>query len=244
MVYRQDTDLEFLQNCDNSDLDILVKYLTTDKSGDERWNCDLPSEPRYKQHNPKHTLYWDLIAAEFQTYGSNFFTTQIFRGGKGMLYRDILIDVAKRLKVNFNDESKTEVIEMNLLMKVLTDAVNKMSIEELREMVENLNIKPNNMTSEGVVAALQVAIKLGGFAPYKLAVIIANAVAKQLIGKGLTFAANATLTKTISIFAGPIGWVLNGLWLIFDLAGPAYRITIPCVIQIAYMRAKLIYSNK
>ncbi len=32
------------------------KYcLTTDKSGDERWNCDLPTEPRYKQHNPKHT---------------------------------------------------------------------------------------------------------------------------------------------------------------------------------------------
>jgi len=29
MVYRQDTDLEFLQNCDNSDLDILVKYLVS-----------------------------------------------------------------------------------------------------------------------------------------------------------------------------------------------------------------------
>ena len=44
------------------------------------------------------------------------------------------------------------------------------------------------------------------------------------------------LTKTASLLTGPIGWVITGLWTAIDLAGPAYRVTIPAVIQVAYLR--------
>ncbi|MDW2646713.1 ubiquinol-cytochrome C chaperone family protein, partial [Citrobacter sp. HN-141] len=42
-------------------------------------------------------------------------------------------------------------------------------------------------------------------------------------------------------FAGPVGWVLSSLWLLIDLAGPAYRVTLPSCIFIAYMRQKHLY---
>ena len=37
--------------------------------------------------------------------------------------------------------------------------------------------------------------------------------------------------------------VLTGLWTAIDIAGPAYRVTIPCVIQIAFLRAKMNYGE-
>ena len=71
-----------------------------------------------------------------------------------------------------------------------------------------------------------------------MAVIVANQIAVIVAGRGLAFAANAALTRTIGAFAGPIGWALLSLWTIFDIAGPAYRITIPCVVHVAYLRIK------
>jgi len=44
-------------------------------------------------------------------------------------------------------------------------------------------------------AALQTAIQATGFAPYKLAVIVANGMANAVLGHGLAFAASAGLTK-------------------------------------------------
>ncbi|WP_338420424.1 hypothetical protein, partial [Aeromonas veronii] len=38
---------------------------------------------------------------------------------------------------------------------------------------------------------------------------------------------------------GPIGWVISGVWAAVDLAGPAYKVTIPCVIHVAMLRKKL-----
>ena len=67
--------------------------------------------------------------------------------------------------------------------------------------------------------------------------------AKFLTGRGLTIAANAALTKWLSVFAGPIGWAVTALWTVIDIAGPAYRVTIPAVIQIAYMRQKPRYAG-
>lgn len=71
---------------------------------------------------------------------------------------------------------------------------------------------------------------------YKTALIVANTVWKILFGHGLSFAANRTITKGISVFAGPIGWAITGAWTLVDLSGPAYRVTIPAVIQIAFLR--------
>ena len=234
--YRFDPDLEFLQRCDQADLDILVTYLTKTKKGKGRITETLTLEPRFKEFQPNHIKYWDLIAAELQHFGANTFVTLV--RGEGVLYRKILIEVCSRLKVNFNKKSPVEVIEMNLLMKILIDSLDKMDSEELKKVVEALNLKTAIFTKEAVIAALQAAMRMGGFAGYQIAVIVANAVAKALLNRGFSVGANAALSRWIGVFVGPIGWVLTGIWTLVDIASPAFRVTIPAVIQVAYMRIK------
>ncbi len=237
MAYRYDNDLEFLKTCSAEELDVLVKLLTIDKDGEKRITEELTQSQRYKSDFPEHNLYWDLIAAELQCFGANSIVT-LFRGGKGVTYREILTDVCKKMKVNFNDNSSCEMIEQNLLMKILTDSMDKMSPAELQEITKELDLKTTNFTKEAIVIALQASIRIGGFASYQVALIVANSVAKMLVGRGLALAANAGLTRAMSIFAGPVGWTLTGAWTIADLSGPAFRVTIPCVIQIACLRAQ------
>ena len=79
---------------------------------------------------------------------------------------------------------------------------------------------------------------MGGFKSYQLTLIIANAIMKALFGRGLTLVANSTLTRIMAILTGSIGWAITALWTMIDIAGPAYRVTIPAVIQVAYLRKK------
>jgi len=110
------------------------------------------------------------------------------------------------------------MIEMNLMMKILTEAMNDMSPNKLKEIVEDLNLKTTNFTSQAITVALQSAIKFSGFAAYQVALIVANSVAKAILGHGLKLATNAAVARTMGVFAGPIGWVLQvfGLLLILQ----------------------------
>lgn len=99
-----------------------------------------------------------------------------------------------------------------------------------------MGLNTTNFTAEGITLALQIAIRQSGFMAYKIALIVANAIAKAILGRGLSLAANAGIARTIGIFAGPIGWLITGLWVAVDIAGPAYRVTIPTVIQVAFLR--------
>ena len=146
--------------------------------------------------------------------------------------------MCRKCKVNFNRQSDTTQIEFALLLKVLIDSVGRTSPEELRKLVDELKLTPTGLTPEAVVAALMTAISLGKFQAYQLAVIVSNAVLKAMLGRGLSLAGNAALTRLMGTFAGPIGWTLTGLWTLTDIAGPAYRVTVPAVIYVSYLRIK------
>lgn len=244
MAYRNDPDLEFLGKLAARDMDDLVYCLTHGKDGTLHLTEELTTNELYKRHRPDHTRYWELIAAEIQCFGANTFAT-LFRGGKGVPYREVLIDVCDKLKVNYSKDSSTEKIESNLLLKILSDALEKMSPAELKELAESVGV--NNLTvftPEAMLGVFQVMFRAGGFKSFQLTVIIVNAVLKALIGRGLSFAGGAALTRTIGVLTGPIGWVITGAWTAVDLASPAYRITIPTVIQVAALRQKHLYAGQ
>lgn len=242
MAYRSDKDLEFLKDCTSEDLGVLVAILTTGKDGDTRLTEELTVNPRYKAHNPDHRQYWDLIAGELQCFGGNSIAT-IFRGGEGVLYKEVLTDACNKMKVNYNADASVDVIEMNLLMKILTDSMENMTPEQLQEIVKDLDLKTTDFSKQAVIAALQAGVRFSGFAAYQVALIVANAVARAVVGRGLSLAANAGLTRLMGVVAGPIGWVLTALWTVFDISGPAFRVTMPCVVQVAFLRAKMKYQE-
>lgn len=244
MSYKRDNDLEFLQYCDTEDLQILVDYLTKDKDGENRFTEELTYTANYKNYYPHNLQYmWRDIAGELQKFGGNT-VANMFRGG-GVAYRELLIDVAKNLKVNFNKNASVETIEKNILDNFLEKSIHEMKDEELKAFlrefgVVNVNVARGQLTNLAIQTLRQTMIR-GGFGTYKLAVIVANQVARALLGRGLAVATNYALTswlKKVLVFAGPIGHIITGIWTLLDIASPAYRVTIPSVIQIAYMRIK------
>ncbi|GAA8427633.1 hypothetical protein HpNP52_06780 [Helicobacter pylori] len=44
--------------------------------------------------------------------------------------------------------------------------------------------------------------------------------------------------KTLGILAGLIGWVITGTLVSINLAGPAYRVTVPACVLVATLRLK------
>ncbi|HGY5183677.1 MAG: DUF3944 domain-containing protein [Citrobacter freundii] len=236
MAYRYDEDLHFLKDCSDEQLEDLVYILTHDKDGETRWTEELTSNERYKSFHPKHSKYWEEIAAEVQCFGANTFAT-VLRGGKGVLYKEVLCDVCDKMKVNYNKNAKTEIIENNLLMKILTDALESMPPDQIRELGSELGIKnTSGLTPQTLTAGFQAIFKAGGFKSYQLTTIIVNLVMKAIFGKGLNFVATGSLMKTMSVLTGPVGWAITGLWTAVDLGSTAYRVTIPAVIQVAYLR--------
>lgn len=237
MAYLEDKNLEFLQYCNTEDLQVLVDYLTKDKDGELRVSEDLTPTEAYKKYYP-HSLpmMWKQIAEELQHYGGNTFANGL--RGTGVSYREILTDVAKKQKVNFNSNNSVEQIEQYILQSIMEKAIEEMSEEELKKFLTEIDAGKTVGTKQAMTAGALTALRLGGFTTYKMAVIVANAVARSLLGRGLSFAGNATLTRTLGVALGPIGWIVTGLWTLLDIASPAYRVTIPCVIQVAYMRLK------
>jgi uncharacterized protein YaaW (UPF0174 family) len=238
VAYREDPDLEFLSQIDSESLNDLVYTLIYDKDGDVRMTEELTANDTYKRYSPDHHQYWDLIAAEIQCFGGNTFAT-MFRGGKGVLYKEVLQDVCDKLKVNYNSSSSVEKIEGNLLMKILSDAIENMGPEQIKELADSVGISNAGLlTPEAMLGVFQTVFRAGGFKSYQLTLIIVNTVLSHLIGRGLTLAANAALTRTMSVLMGPIGWAVTGAWTAIDIASAAYRVTIPAVIQVAALRQK------
>ncbi len=172
-----------------------------------------------------------------QRYGGNSFAN--FFRGEGVLYKEILCDVCDHLKVNYNEKSETSLIEENMLSSILQKSLEKMSDEEIRELCDELGVKnTNKLGKQALSTAALTLFRMGDFKSYQLALIVANAVIKAIFQRGLSLGANAALTRGLSILTGPVGWIITGVWTAIDIAGPAYRVTVPACILVATLRLK------
>ena len=244
MAYRYDNDLEFLGQIESEDLEDLVYCLTHNRDGKVRYTEGLTTSDDYKKYYPDHKQYWKLVAAEIQRFGANSIVTKL-RGGKGVKYKEVLTDVCDKMKVNYNKDSSVQKIENNLLMKILSDSIEHISPEDLKKLAESTGVKnTSGITTEVILGIFQAAFRAGSFKSYQLTLIFVNAVMKALVGRGLSFAGNIALTRTMAILTGPIGLAITGLWTAIDIAGPAYRVTIPSVIQVAVLRQKFLYEKQ
>lgn len=236
-----------LRSASSDDLSILAEFIL------ESSTAELGNILSFEHNNPRANEkppyfnvikpYADDISAEIQKFGGNTIIN-LFRGGQGIPYAEVIRDVADKLGVNYNSNSDVVTIEGQIQLKVLEKAYEKMTEEERKELLDAVGVDYlAGIPAALPVIAIQAAIRLGGFASYQLALIVANAMARQLLGHGLRFAANAGIARAIGALAGPVGWAITILWMIFDIAGPAYRVTIPCVLQIAYIRQKTMIST-
>jgi uncharacterized protein YaaW (UPF0174 family)/signal recognition particle receptor subunit beta len=210
------------------DVDPLIKYLGMDRKAlsFEKGRLEATAES---------------IAKYLREMGSNDIVSFV-RGGS-VQYPEVVFDVAQKLGAK--EASRDKGVEENegvILRKLFADALDKMSSEEKRQLFSTMGIKETEIPygSAGVIVVQFLLRNFGGFATYRISLIVANMIARALLGSGLSFSTNAMITRTIGALLGPVGWTASGAWLLFDLAGPAYRKTVPAVVHIAMLRQMLL----
>ncbi|GAA7917912.1 hypothetical protein HpBT059_09210 [Helicobacter pylori] len=177
-----------------------------------------------------------------QCYGGNTFIN--FFRNEGVLYKEILRDACDHLKVSYHEKSKISLIEQNMLAKILKDGLERMSKKDLEELLHELDrTNINKMIGENkqiLIASVLTLFKAGSSHSYALAIAVADAMVRKTLGHGLSsVVGKVALKKTLGILAGPIGWVITGALVSINLAGPAYRVTVPACVLIATLRLKL-----
>ncbi|WRG26922.1 DUF3944 domain-containing protein [Helicobacter pylori] len=242
MAYKYDSDLEFLKRLSSNDLKDLFDVLVYDEDGTLRMNEELTSSTEYQRYGHDYAKYPRRIAEELQRYGGNSFMN--FFRNEGVLYKEILCDACDHLDINYNERSATSLIEQNMLSKLLKDSLEKMSRREIKELCDGLGMtnidKVIGENKQVLIASVLTLFKAGGSHSYALAIAVADAMVRQTLGHGLSsVVGKVALKKTLGILASPIGWVITGALVSINLAGPAYRVTVPACALVATLRKKL-----
>jgi uncharacterized protein YaaW (UPF0174 family) len=230
-----DPDLtDLLASCSNDELDPLVSYLS------KPWTSRLRRQPGCREHYPDHRRYVSEIVDELQRFGGNTFANLVRR--RGVPYARVVRDACAKVGAERRPDQKVEDREIALLLKVLGRGLDRASPDERLQFQEQLraasgirNLDLSAAVPLGLLFA-QLGARASGFLAYQIATIVANAVARVVLQRGLSLAANAALARALAIATGPIGWSVTGLWTVFDLAGPAYRVTVACCCHVAYLR--------
>lgn len=174
---------------------------------------------------------------EIRKDGSNSFAI-IFRGGEGVDYDEIVADVAKKIKVPDNeiteDYKKNELL---ILGKIVADYWSKLPPEERKKIAEHLKKLGNQYFDPKDLLNI---LKLGGnIVPYLINIVGIQTTQKlmltllpEIIGTQVTMQG---LRTVVGAFIPALN-ILMGVWLLNDIAGPAFRKTIPTVATIALLR--------
>lgn len=233
---------EVLESASNEDLQPLVEYILK-ASTTER----LSIKDVYKRHQPDHKRYTDEILEEIRLFGGNSFAN-LFRSS-GPEYLEVVQDVAKKFGVKEVESYGLVELEEELIQTILREALKKSSGQERADMEAilteaGLGKKDLSSLLSGSSLLTLLGARMAGLVTYQVSAIVANAIAKQALGHGIQLAAagaaGAVVGRGVAVFLGPVGWVLTGVWTAIDLAGPAFRVTVPCVLHIAMLRQRMI----
>lgn len=230
---RPDFDLQFLQFCENEDLRVLCDILTFDNEGKKRLTEGISNRAKYNASYPNNMVgMWKEIAFELQRFGGNS-VLNAFRSGSGPAYEKIVYDVCKHLKIDGIGKYDTaEEMEQKLLVAISKKVIGQMAEAEIRSVMTECGIDGYDFTKSGLLAAIMAFLAT----KRRLFIIVLNSVMRLVSQRRIMMAGMGVLS--VGILRCPIGWTLLCGWTAWELMGPAYRITVPAVIQVAYMRTK------
>ncbi|HFD2683670.1 TPA: DUF3944 domain-containing protein [Escherichia coli] len=127
--YLNDSDLDFLQHCSEEQLANFARLLTHNEKGKTRLSSVLMRNELFKSmegHPEQHRRNWQLIAGELQHFGGDSIANKL--RGHGKLYRAILLDVSKRLKLE-------ELLPLLMKDKLLAKGVSHLLSSQLTRIL-------------------------------------------------------------------------------------------------------------
>ena len=230
-----DKDLRFLSSCENEDLRVLCDILTHDRLGNIRVTEQLTATDEYNRNYPEDMLFLvPQISNELLKYGSNTLAT--FLHNEPDSYETVLRRVCKQMDVRTMEQDSVTKMERNLLTTLCQDTLNKMSERELRLLANENGIPDKTLTRQALTAALLMAIRTSRAVLTRIVARIIQYIVEIITVRGVATAGIETATRAVSSALGPIGWIALGAWTVYDISSPAYRVCVPAVLQVAYMR--------
>ena len=230
-----DKDLRFLSSCENEDLRVLCDILTHDRLGNIRITEQLTATDEYNRNYPEDMLFLvPQISNELLKYGSNTLAT--FWHNEPDSYETVLRRVCKQMDVRTMEQESVAKMEHNLLTTLCQDTLNKMSERELRLLANENGIPDKTLTRQALTAALLMAIRTSRAVLTRIVARIIQYIVEIITVRGVATAGIETATRAVSGALGPIGWIALGAWTVYDISSPAYRVCVPAVLQVAYMR--------
>lgn len=230
-----DKDLRFLSSCENEDLRVLCDILTHDRLGNIRITEQLTATDEYNRNYPEDMLFLvPQISNELLKYGSNTLAT--FWHNEPDSYETVLRRVCKQMDVRTMEQDSVAKMERNLLTTLCQDTLNKMSERELRLLANENGIPDKTLTRQALTAALLMAIRTSRAVLTRIAARVIQYIVEIITVRGVATAGIETATRAVSSALGPIGWIALGAWTVYDISSPAYRVCVPAVMQVAYMR--------
>ncbi|MCK0535106.1 MULTISPECIES: ubiquinol-cytochrome C chaperone family protein [unclassified Anaerobiospirillum] len=240
--YTFDADLDtVLQAASNEDLAALVQFI---KAASRTEN--LTTDDSFVRFYPDHTRYAHVISAEIRNFGGHT-VANMLRRGKGPDYRTVVCDVLEHLKISFEEQDNIFALERRLLAHVLKDMYGQMDEEQRNMLVAEIGQYQNQNASQENAIVVS-ALESGDFrllspkARLFLAGLVSGAISRimgvtelvSVLGNIVGNSVNRMLTS----LEKPMDWLVSALNSIIEFGGPAWRVTVPCVIHVAMLRVK------
>lgn len=189
----------------------------------------------YDRHGVKHSEGIEALVDELRLDGSNTIAS-LFRGLEGVPYLEIVQDVASKMGVEYTETQKEDTIEYGVLGKVLEQFLENATPEDRQEIdriLSDVSEEYRDQIWQGLsTGALAVIVNTVGKK------IVAEVVRKIVFWIAMRQGAKGVGKRAATIvgLAIPLLNVALVAWTVIDLAGPAYRKTVPTVIEIALLR--------
>ncbi len=184
------------------------------------------------------------VVRSLRAAGSNDTAVQI-RKMKGdepfVSYREVVSDAAKKTKAKIASTDNTAAErERAIVVAVFNTMLDKATPEQRAALIRELSKREHKLAQGvGVAASGLVIANLSGFGLY-VAASSALAALTGALGITLPFAAYTGLSSVIATVIGPVGWVVLIIGGVAMIGGVNYKKTVPAVLAIAAVRARLI----
>ena len=181
----------------------------------------------------------EALVEEIQLDGANTLAS-VLRGWSGIEYDELVRDVASKVKAPFEKDQREDIIERSILDAVISkylESASAVEREAILGAVADSGAELNRLRqtiSRGAWTTGTLSLLVNGIGKRAVAELVKRIV---LISAGKEVARQAALrAAAIASYAIPLLNVVMVTWTIVDIAGPAFRKTVPTVLEIAILR--------
>ena len=191
MAYQYDSDLEFLRQCKNEDLEVLFNFLSYNRDGQKRLNGKLLESEEYKLYKENYNKYWKRIAEEFQMYSSgtipniqntigiplSFYLNQ----NKKLYfkYNEVLEQKLNDLKIYFEKFFPVELKEDLLFLYAVEKLFEKLSPAEKKDLLLKIGFEVVDLKEISIKSIFEKKIIADDLKFWKTCKIVAEFISRK-----------------------------------------------------------------